>query len=168
LAFIGCDEAKVPNIQPRSLALQQCFNGVPPSAQERFWYEAGFRYITTRPGDWAITEVRKFIHYWRPWVDPRAYSAAVVVVSGVTFGGLLLLALLGIRSMPRSSTMFLIAVATGGTIAAVGWNVQLRYRFVIVDPVLIAAAALSVQRIVRWAYGLAVRRTSRVPGAAAT
>jgi hypothetical protein len=133
LRFAGCDPAA---------GQGACIQGVPISQVDAFWYSAGLRYIRSEPGTWAITEARKLLHYWRPWVEPRAYSMPVVIVSGVSFGALLLLAIVGLRRMSRRTVWFVLAIAIGSTVAAVAWNVQLRYRFALLDPVLIAAASL--------------------------
>ncbi len=129
----GCD----PDLGERA-----CIASVPIADADRFWYSAGFRYIAANPQEWAVTELRKLLHYWRPWVEPRTYSLSIVAVSGVSFGAMLALALFSLRRMTRRATIFVIVVAIGSTIAAVGWNVQLRYRFALLDPVLIAASSL--------------------------
>ncbi len=130
---------------------------VPPDQREAVWYRAAFRYITSRPGEWARLEARKSLHYWRPWVEPRAYSFPIVLVSGLSFGGMLLLALVGLRRMPRHAALFVLAVVVGSTLSSVVWSVQLRYRFAMLDPVLIAVAAEPV---------LAMLRRLRIPGTA--
>lgn len=117
-----------------------CTEHLVPSQRDAFWYRAGWLHISTHTGDWVRTELAKFLHYWRPWVDPRAYSLPVVLVSGASFAILLVLAFLGLRAMPAASRWLVILVAVAGTVAAVGWQVQLRYRYAFLDPVLLAAA----------------------------
>lgn len=138
-----------------------CVEGVPLRDRELFWYRAAWRYMTSRPAEWALLETRKLAHYWRPWVEPRAYSIAVVVLSGLSFTILLALAALGAAKMTRESAGFVAAVAIGATLASVVWSVQLRYRFALLDPVLLASAGPAL------AWLLARRRTSAgvAPGA---
>lgn len=128
-----------------------CVEGVPLRDREAFWYGAAWRYVTTYPGEWALLEARKLLHYWRPWVDPRAYSTPVVLVSGLSFGALMVLAWIGMSRMRREGAGLVAAVAVGATIAGVVWLVQLRYRTALLDPVLLAAAGsalvMSVERI---------------------
>ncbi len=123
---------------------------VPPAEREAVWYRAALRYITSRPGEWGLLEARKFLHYWRPWVEPRVYSPAVVALSGFSFAGLVLLAVFGASKLPRSNALFIVAVAVGSTMAAVVWQVQLRYRFALLDPVLLAATGLALLRLIGW------------------
>lgn len=149
LRFAGCDPVA---------GQGACIQGVPLSQVDAFWYSAGIRYIRSEPGTWAITEFRKLLHYWRPWVEPRVYSSPVVIVSGVSFGALVLLTIAGLWRMDRRSAVFVLAIAAGSTIAAVGWNVQLRYRFALLDPVLIAAASLPAALVLERLRALAVRR----------
>lgn len=153
LGFAGCDPAAGQGV---------CIGSVPIAQADAFWYAAGIRYIRSDPGAWALTEVRKLIHYWRPWVEPRVYSISMVVLSGVSFTVLTLLAVVGIRRMDRRSSVFVLSIAVGSMVAAVIWNVQLRYRFALLDPVLISAAgqpaAVAIEKI--WSC---VRATGVVP-----
>lgn len=160
LRFAGCDPAA---------GQRACIANVPIAQADVFWYSAGFRYIRTDPGTWAVTEVRKFLHYWRPWVEPRVYSLPVVIVSGVSFGGLLLLTVVGLRRLGRREVLFVLAVAFGSTIAAVAWNVQLRYRFALLDPALIAASSLPTALLLHRIWSAATaRRADRARARAST
>lgn len=135
LAFAGC-QAGVLQVE--------CVAPLPPAEREVFWYRAGVRYIVSAPREWLGLELHKLIAYWRPWVDPRGASAAAVVVSGASFSFVLVFALAGMRLMPRTSALFVIAVAAALTFAAVGWLAFPRYRFALLDPLLIAAAGPAV------------------------
>lgn len=141
LAFAGCKADQGP---------AACTAHLPASERDAFWYRAGFRYIAERPIEWIGTELAKVAHYWRPWVEPRAYSLPVVVVSGASFLALLVVAGIGLVCMPRVSAVLVVLVAVAGTIAAVGWNVQLRYRYALVDPVLLAAAGAPLASLFEW------------------
>lgn len=156
LRGLGCDPAGT------FLACSQRIrDSVPLREREAYWYRAGFAYIVSDPVGWGGLELRKLAHYWRPWVDPRAYPLVVVIVSGVSFALLLAFAVVGLLRLPRSSAAFILLVAAGSTLAAVAWQVQLRYRFALLDPLLTAAAASAVLAFVRtldrYARGVARR-----------
>lgn len=141
LKGVGC-AATVPlgQVAEERREAGECLISVPADQREAFWYRGAFDYIRAHPSEWALLELRKLGHYWRPWVEPRTYPVSVVVVSGLSFGALLLLALAGLWMMPRGAALFVVAAAAGSTLSAVGWNVYLRYRFAMLDPILIAAA----------------------------
>jgi len=120
---------------------RECFTTAPPSQREQFFYSAAFSFIRAHPGDWALTELRKLGHYWRPWTEPRAYPTSVVIVSGLSFGMLLVASAVALVRLPRRAALFLIAIIVGSTLSSVLWSVQLRYRFAMLDPFLIAAAS---------------------------
>ncbi len=149
LEQVGCAHAApFGQLDEERLEAGECLVSVPSDQREAFWYRGAFEYIRTHPSEWTLLELRKLAHYWRPWVEPRAYSMPVVVVSGLSFGALLLLALAGLRSMPRGAALFVLAVAAGSTLSSVVWNVYLRYRFAMLDPILIAAAGQPLVAIV--------------------
>lgn len=130
-AFLGCVEGTAEDL---------CEH-IRPNERELFYYAAGLRYILSAPSDWALTELRKLIHFWRPWVEPRVYPMTIVVLSAVTFAPVLALAVLGVLRMSPASRGLVATLALAATMAAVVWSVQLRYRFALLDPVLIAAGA---------------------------
>lgn len=134
-----------------------CTERVGIAERERFFYAAGLRYITTRTGEWLGLEVGKLLHYWRPWVDPRSYPIALVVLSGISFGAILALALWGVRRLALPQAVFVVAIAIGATITVLIWVVQLRYRFALLDPVLIAAAGAPLADLARAAFRAVVR-----------
>lgn len=138
VAFLSCP--------PAPYVANPC-EALPMREREAYYYEAGFRYIRSFPATWAETEVRKLLHYWRPWVEPKVYSPPVVVLSGLTFAVLVVLALFGLRSMRPGRGTFVILIALAASGAAIIYTVQLRYRFALLDPVLIAAAAGSAAHI---------------------
>lgn len=114
---------------------------IPVAKREAHFYAAAFRWIREDPGSWAVLEARKLVHAVRPWVEPRAYPTSVVVASGLSFAPVLLFAVIGLLRMPRSSATFVALIAIVATLTSVLYIVLLRYRFALVDPVLVAAAA---------------------------
>lgn len=133
---------------PGARTTADCYAIARPADPQAFWYAAAFRYITAHPGEWALTELRKLLHYIRPWVDPRAYSAPVVAVSGISFTAIVLLAIPGIASLDRRDRALIVAILFGSILSAVIWMVQLRYRTALLDPVLIAAAGLGSIKLI--------------------
>lgn len=113
----------------------------PLPIRDRFFYEAGFRYIQTHPVEWAVTAARKTIHAWQPWVEPRAYSPTIVAISGMSFIALFILAVAGLRQARPDAGVLCLLVAAGVTATAVLFLASHRYRFPILDPLLIAGAA---------------------------
>ena len=159
-SIIGAEALRQAGCEP-SAGQRACIIGVPIAQADAFWYRAAFRYIAANPLEWAGTEFQKLLHYWRPWVEPRTYSIPVVFISGVSFGTIALFALMGLSRMERDSAWFVLAVLAGSTMAAVLWTVQLRYRFALLDPVLIAASALPMMSTFTMLWALAVRGASR-------
>lgn len=157
IEWLGC---------PRTEGQAECFDRIPAAEREAWFYRRGLDFIRAHPGEWSVTALRKLIHYWRPWVEPRTYAPAVVVLSGLSFGGTLLLALAGLGRMPRRAALFVLATIVGSTLSSVVWNVQLRYRFAMLDPVLIAAAGEPLVAIldrIRTSWSAQARRVSWLP-----
>lgn len=159
-SIIGAEALRQAGCDPVA-GQRACISGVPIDQADAFWYSAAFRYIVANPWEWAGTVFQKLLHYWRPWVEPRTYSVPVVFISGVSFGTIALFALMGLRRMERDSAAFVLAVLAGSTMAAVLWTVQLRYRFALLDPVMIAAASLPMMTFFTRARALTVRADSR-------
>lgn len=139
LRYVGCSIDGPP--------LEPC-SEVPRRERERAFYAGAFRYITESPGEWLQTEVRKLFHYWRPWVDHRVYPWPIVLISGASFGAVAVLAVRGLALMPRRSAWFVLAFAVGATVATVAYYVTLRYRYALLDPVLISAAGVGLSELV--------------------
>jgi 4-amino-4-deoxy-L-arabinose transferase-like glycosyltransferase len=160
LAFLGCD--------PRRTFLD-CVRPIPIAERGSFFYEAAFRYMRSDPGEWAWMTVMKMIRQWTPWVEPRAYSLPVVLVSGISFGLVLALTLLALRRMPPTAVALLAVLAVSLTLATITYNPNLRFRFPILDPALIAASGAPVEAILvglsalvsrRWHVGRSARMAS--------
>lgn len=153
LAFLGC--------APAESLKNLCAERVPLAQRERFFYEAAFRYIQSAPGEWASTSLAKMARGWVPWVEPRAYALPLVIASGVSFGLVLALVLVSLfRGMPRPAGGFLVAVAAAMTLTSLLVLVQLRYRFALLDPVLIAAAGGPLQNLLERVSASVTRRSS--------
>lgn len=143
LAFLGCETATT---------VQHCADDLPVAQRDRFFYEAGLRYIRAEPAEWASMTAMKVVRQWTPWVEPRAYPLPVVLVSGASFGVILVLTALGLRGL-RSEAVWLVAlIALALTLTSVLALVQLRYRFPLLDPALIAASGALFERLVRRAF----------------
>lgn len=153
LAYVGCD--------PRGTFLD-CVRPIPVAERGSIYYEAAFRYIRSDPAEWAWLTGMKILRQWQPWVEPRAYGMPVVLASGISFGLVLALSVVALRRMTPQAVALLGVVAVSLTLAVVTYNPNLRFRFPILDPVLIAAAAGSIERSVRAAVqGRAARPAAR-------
>lgn len=136
LAFLGCS--------PAGSLQDVCADRIPLREREKFFYKSGFRYIRSAPKEWALTAVRKVVHYWRPWVDPRIYPHPIVILSGVSFSVVLILAGIAVFRMSLAPAVFVVLIALGTTVTSVLWGVQLRYRYALLDPLLLAVAGRTV------------------------
>ncbi len=153
LAYVGCD--------PRGTFLD-CVRPIPVAERGALFYDAAFRYIRSSPAEWAWLTAMKMIRQWTPWVEPRAYSTAVVLASGVSFGGVLLLTFVALRRMTWNAAALLAVLAVTLTLSTVTYNPNLRYRFPILDPALIAASGAPIERLVARAVARA-RAWRRAP-----
>lgn len=140
LAFAGCTRP--------SRTEELCAEKATVAQREAFFYQTGLRYIRMHPGEWAGTLGQKLMHYWRPWVEPRAYSRPVVLASGISFSTILFLAVIGLTRMPRRHAAFVLLVAVASSLSVMLYMVQLRYRYALLDPVLIASAGVGASWLI--------------------
>ena len=152
LAFLGC---------PSATTVQHCADHLPISQRDRFFYDAGIRYIRSAPGEWAAMTAMKIVRQWTPWVEPRAYPLPVVLMSGLSFGAIVVLAALGLRGLRPEAIWLIALIALAVTATAVLALVQLRYRFPLLDPALIAASGATFERFVLFAPRSAARLLAR-------
>ena len=152
LAFLGC---------PNATTVQHCADHLPMAQRDRFFYDAGVRYIRSAPGEWAAMTAVKIVRQWTPWVEPRVYPLPVVLLSGVSFGAIVVLAALGLRGLRPEAIWLIALIALAVTVTAVLALVQLRYRFPLLDPALIAASGATFERLVLFAPRSATRLLAR-------
>lgn len=143
LRYLGCESATT---------VQHCADHLPIAQRDRFYYDAGFRWIGEDPARWARITAAKLVRQWTPWVEPRAYPISIVVVSGLSFGAVLLLTIVAWPRLRPDARWLIAVVAVGVTITGVLTLVQLRYRFPLLDPLLIAAAGPPIERVASRAF----------------
>ena len=120
-----------------------------------FYRHEAWRYIEDNPEKTLKLEVRKLWHLWRPWVNPNVYGRATVVATGLAFGVTTVLGIAGLFLAWRDEwcrpgvLLFLLFIGTG-TAAAMATIAQVRYRVPVVDPYLMVAAGVSVERVASW------------------
>jgi len=101
------------------------------------WNRMALDEIRRDPGGTAMWTLRKAWLYWRPWLDPREHSTVAVIASGIfnlllfTFGAI------GIARSPhrRAITIYFIVM----WLVQLPYQVVMRFRIPITDPLLIAA-----------------------------
>jgi hypothetical protein len=120
-----------------------------------FYRHEAWRYIADNPEKTLKLELRKLWHLWRPWVNPNVYGWATLVTTGLAFGVTVVLGIAGLflawpdeRCRP-GVLLFLLFIGTG-TAAAMATIAQVRYRVPVVDPYLMVAAGVTVERIALW------------------
>jgi 4-amino-4-deoxy-L-arabinose transferase-like glycosyltransferase len=123
--------------------------------RNRFYRHEAWRYIMDNPGTTLKLEVWKLWHIWRPWVNPNVYGRAALVVTGLAFGVTTVLGIAGLFLVWRDERcrpgvlLFLLFIATG-TAADMATIAQVRYRVPVVDPYLMVAAGVTVERVASW------------------
>jgi len=123
-----------------------------PGARSRAWAWRAVRIIRDEPNAYARTTLRKLARYWRPWLDPKAYTTSWVVVSGVLTVSVFLLASAGLARLWRSDR-WSAAVVLGWLIlfwlAHAPFQVVMRFRVPPTEPIAVVLAVLTLARLHR-------------------
>jgi hypothetical protein len=97
--------------------------------------------------------VQKLYSFWRPWVNRDAYPLKIFLVSLVS-APTLLLGLWGTwlawQRGERTATIFTWLVAGSGTVIAVVFSTEIRYRIPMVDVLLLSFVGLAIDRSMAW------------------
>ncbi len=123
--------------------------------RNRFYRHEAWRYIVDNPEETLKLELRKLWHLWRPWVNPNVYGWPTLVGTGLAFGVTTVLGIAGLFLAWRDERcrpgvlLFLLFIGTG-TAAAMATIAQVRYRVPVVDPYLMVAAGVTVERVTWW------------------
>lgn len=128
--------------------------GMPLSRRSSHFVREGLRYIADNPGAWAVLELKKVWHLWRPWVNPLTYDWPALVATGVAFGLVEALGVAGLvlawrQERCRPCVVLILLFIVVGTAVQLATIVQVRYRVPLVDPYLIAAGGVTVARAVQ-------------------
>jgi hypothetical protein len=130
---------------------------LPRSEQAGLFWRTALRWDAAHPSQQLCLATGKLWSYWRPWVEPSAYSFKYVVVSLVSLP-LLLMGLAGLWSLRARGdpavALVVAATVAGGSITAMVYSAEIRYRVPMVDPLLIPYAAcvamLPIERARAW------------------
>lgn len=128
----------------RSLSLRQ---------REKLWQNEAFRNMRGHPGTTAALFGEKAFAYWRPWLNPSAYSMKMVWFSGIAVVGLYLLAGTGAWLLCGSSTgRIVLWIITGlflfSTLLHALVLSMIRYRLPYVDPYLCVLAGVAGRKCI--------------------
>ena len=118
--------------------------GLSPKQLEGYYLQKTRRYISDHPAEWRHTLLRKWLDFWRPWVNPLAQSPRLVLLSAlcavpVFIGGLLGLIRL-YRTGRRVELGLFLAIFFLYSIAFTIFHPTVRYRTPVVDVFLLALA----------------------------
>jgi 4-amino-4-deoxy-L-arabinose transferase-like glycosyltransferase len=132
---------------------------LPRSEHARFFWRTALHWDSEHLSDQLCLATGKFWNYWRPWVEPHVYSRALFAASVVSLP-LLLLGLVGLWRLRSSGdpalSLVVAANVVGGTITAMVYSTQIRYRIPVIDPLLVPYAACLAIDLLR--DGMARRR----------
>jgi 4-amino-4-deoxy-L-arabinose transferase-like glycosyltransferase len=117
---------------------------LPRSEQARLFWRTALKWDAEHLSAQPCLAAGKLWSYWRPWVNPDAYTWKLVAVSMVSLP-LLLLGLLGLwkfRTNGGSGLAICVAAnVVGGSLTAMVYSAEIRYRIPAIDPLLIPYAA---------------------------
>jgi hypothetical protein len=124
---------------------------LPRSEQARFFWWEALRWDSEHLSKELCLATGKFWGYWRPWVEPHAYSRALFAISLFSLP-LLVLGLVGLwklRTGSSSLAWVVAAHAVAGTLTAVVYSTQIRYRIPSVDVLLVPFASCLAMDLLR-------------------
>ena len=111
----------------------------PPAEQQGLFWKAALAWDRANLEKLPCLTMNKFINYWRPWVNPIAYGSSMVAIS-LTSLPVLFLGLYGVfqafRKGERALAVFTAISLTAGTLVAVIFSTEIRYRIPVVDVLL--------------------------------
>ncbi len=142
------DLAANPHLKLRNLEFRARHAGLSEEALEPFYYREALGFIAADPGWWLGLEARKFWYTWVP-IGPsyRLHAPRYFWTSAVSLLLLLPAALVGLLRAPAGTRpAALLALAASTVLVALVFFPQERFRLPVMDPALIAGAALGASR----------------------
>ncbi len=104
--------------------------------------------MKSHPRDAAVLMADKALDWLRPWANPLVWPRRVVVATGVWYGALFLLAVLGLAATrPGGLVAFALAYLAVSMFVHVAIIVVLRYRMVFWDPLLVVFASVALVEV---------------------
>ena len=142
------DLAANPHLKLRNLEFRARHAGLSEEALEPFYYREAFGFIAADPLWWLTLEARKLWYTWIP-IGPsyRLHSAIYFWTSAVSLLVLLPAAVIGLVRAPSGARpAALLTLAASTVLVALVFFPQERFRLPVMDPALIAGAALGASR----------------------
>jgi 4-amino-4-deoxy-L-arabinose transferase-like glycosyltransferase len=142
------DLAANPHLKLRNLEFRARHAGLSEEALEPLYYREALGFIAADPGWWLTLEARKLWYTWVP-VGPsyRLHAPRYFWTSAVSLLLLLPAAMAGlIRAPAGTRPAALLALAASTVLVALVFFPQERFRLPVMDPALIACAALGASR----------------------
>ena len=127
-------------------------NASSPMERSGEWAAIAERSIRSDPGSYIAFTRKKAARYWRPWLDPREHGAAEVVGSGIINFLLFLVAVEGLillRPEQGDVVWTLVAFIVAGWLLHIPFQVVMRFRIPITDPLFLALGAVAMTELVR-------------------
>ncbi len=136
----------------------------PPKQQGEFW-RTGLEWDRRNLDHQACLALRKFVAYWRPWVNSLGYSRTYVLLSTITslpvlLGGLTGL-IIALRRKERVLAMLVLASIVSSTVVAMIFSTEIRYRIPLVDLLLLPFLGISFAALYRFVSRLMHSRSPR-------
>jgi 4-amino-4-deoxy-L-arabinose transferase-like glycosyltransferase len=121
----------------------------PVREQQSVFWRAAFDWDRSHLSALPCVMLHKLVGYWRPWVAPYAYGRVAVLVS-LAAVPVLGLGLFGLLRGPRDALWaWALANIVAGTVVAVVFSTQIRYRVPMVDVLLLPYFGAAVETLRR-------------------
>lgn len=136
------DLAENPPVQQEYRTLLEQTPHHTSSQREQYYWHVALQNILGDPAGALVRELKKLLYWFLPiGASVRYTSTFHQVVSMSFYGGLLLLALMGVRRVPPDTRLFFAGVIVSFTIMALMFLPQERFRIATIDPILILCAS---------------------------
>jgi hypothetical protein len=163
LKFPGADRFPERPVYQRALSLP------PPERQPEFMRTAR-AWDRAHLGAQPCLAANKFYDYWRPWVNLDAYPLKVFLMSLFSAPVLLFGAagtVIAFRRGERTGSIYAWIIAATGTVVAMVFSTEIRYRIPMVDVLLLPFTGIAVDRLLASIRGRQGVETELVPSSVA-
>jgi 4-amino-4-deoxy-L-arabinose transferase-like glycosyltransferase len=117
-----------------------------PGARSREWLRRGIENIRRDPAtQWKFIAEKAWL-YWRPFLSPMEYSQKVVAASTIFFIGLYVLGLIGLIRGGGQAILPVLLFFAAMWLAHLPYQISMRLRVPLVDPLMITFAAGELYR----------------------
>ena len=119
-----------------------------PAERSRAFVADAVGWNRAHPGAWSALLVAKTLDWLRPWASRFSWPPAIVVLSGIWYGALFVLAGIGLVVVSRRGiALAAVLVLLSSMAAHVATLVMWRYRMVFWDPVLVVFASAALVEV---------------------